>query len=143
MSIRLAVLAGARPNFMKVAPLMAAIAQDENFETILIHTGQHYDEKMSKLFFEELKIPRPDIDLGVGSGSHAVQTAEVMKRIEPVLLEQKADAILVVGDVNSTVACALDGCQARGPRNPRRGGPAQLRSHDARGNQSRPDRCHL
>src|SRR5439155_16823246 len=69
--------------------------------------GQHYDEKMSRLFFEQLGIPRPDVDLGVGSGSHAVQTAEVMKRFEPVVLEQRPDAVLVVGDVNSTIACAL------------------------------------
>ena len=76
-------------------------------DAYLVHTGQHYDERMSRLFFEELKIPRPDIDLGVGSASHAVQTAEVMKRFEPVLLEQRPDAVVVVGDVNSTIACAL------------------------------------
>src|SRR5208283_4055096 len=76
-------------------------------QPFLVHTGQHYDERMSKLFFEELHIPRPDVDLGVGSGSHAVQTAEVMRRFEPVVLEQKPDAVVVVGDVNSTFACAL------------------------------------
>ena len=92
---------------MKIAPLMWEVARRPGIDAYLVHTGQHYDEKMSRLFFEELKIPRPDVDLGVGSGSHAVQTAEVMKRFEPVLHEQKPDAVLVVGDVNSTIACAL------------------------------------
>src|SRR6185437_5554750 len=92
---------------MKIAPLMWEVARRSGIDAYLVHTGQHYDEKMSRLFFEELKIPRPDVDLEVGSGSHAVQTAEVMKRFEPVLHEQKPDAVLVVGDVNSTIACAL------------------------------------
>jgi UDP-N-acetylglucosamine 2-epimerase (non-hydrolysing) len=105
--MRVIAVAGARPNFMKIAPLMWEIGRRDGIEAYLVHTGQHYDERMSKLFFEELKIPRPDIDLGVGSGSHAVQTAEVMKRFEPVVLEQKPDAVVVVGDVNSTIACAL------------------------------------
>jgi UDP-N-acetylglucosamine 2-epimerase (non-hydrolysing) len=105
--MKLAVVAGARPNFMKVAPLLWEIDRRTNIDAYLVHTGQHYDEKMSRLFFEELKIPRPDIDLGVGSGSHAVQTAEVMKRFEPVVIAQKPDAVVVVGDVNSTIACAL------------------------------------
>ena len=105
--MRLIVVAGARPNFMKIAPLMWEIGRRASIEAYLVHTGQHYDERMSKLFFEELKIPRPDIDLGVGSGSHACQTAEVMKRFEPVVLEQRPDAVVVVGDVNSTIACAL------------------------------------
>src|SRR5437868_8849082 len=97
---------GARPNFMKIAPLLWEM-QRRGLSSYLVHTGQHYDQKMSDLFFEELKIPRPDIDLGVGSGSHAAQTAEVMKRFEPVVLEQRPDAVVVVGDVNSTIACAL------------------------------------
>ena len=92
---------------MKIAPLMWELHRRPGVFPYLVHTGQHYDERMSKLFFEELHIPRPDLDLGVGSGSHAVQTAEVMKRFEPVVLEQKPDAVLVVGDVNSTLACAL------------------------------------
>ena len=92
---------------MKIAPLMWEIGRRANIKAHLVHTGQHYDERMSKLFFEELKIPRPDIDLGVGSGSHALQTAEVMKRFEPIVLEQRPDAVVVVGDVNSTIACAL------------------------------------
>ncbi len=98
---------GARPNFMKIAPLMRAYKGYDAIEPVLVHTGQHYDEKMSKLFFEELEIPRPDLNLEVGSGSHAQQTAEVMKRFEAVVLERNPDAVLVVGDVNSTIACAL------------------------------------
>ena len=98
---------GARPNFMKIAPIMRAFNENGNFETLLIHTGQHYDENMSKLFFDELNIPKPDINLEIGSGSHAVQTAEIMKRFEPVVLDFKPDYVLVVGDVNSTIACGL------------------------------------
>jgi UDP-N-acetylglucosamine 2-epimerase (non-hydrolysing) len=105
--MRIIAVAGARPNFMKIAPLMWEIARRKDIDAYLVHTGQHYDERMSKLFFEELKIPRPDIDLGVGSGSHAAQTADVMKRFEPVVIEQQPDAVVVVGDVNSTIACAL------------------------------------
>ncbi|HEX4163864.1 MAG TPA: UDP-N-acetylglucosamine 2-epimerase (non-hydrolyzing) [Bryobacteraceae bacterium] len=104
---RLAVLAGARPNFMKVAPLMAAIATDPAFETILIHTGQHYDDSMSGSFLRDLQIPHPRHHLQVGSGSHAQQTAEIMRRLEPVLLSENPDGVIVVGDVNSTVAGAL------------------------------------
>ena len=107
--MKLVVVAGARPNFMKVAPLMWEIGRraKSEIDAFLVHTGQHYDQAMSELFFEQLKIPRPDANLGVGSGSHAVQTAEVMKRFEPIVLEQKPDAVVVVGDVNSTIACAL------------------------------------
>jgi UDP-N-acetylglucosamine 2-epimerase (non-hydrolysing) len=105
--MKLVAVVGARPNFMKIAPIMWEINRRTGVEAFLVHTGQHYDERMSTLFFEELRIPRPDIDLGVGSGSHAVQTAEVMKRFEPILIEQRPDAVLVVGDVNSTFACAL------------------------------------
>ncbi len=105
--MKILAVVGARPNFMKIAPLMWEMQRRPNVTASLVHTGQHYDERMSKLFFEELAIPRPDVDLGVGSGSHAVQTAEVMRRFEPVLLEQRPDAVIVVGDVNSTIACAL------------------------------------
>ena len=101
------LVVGARPNFMKAAPLLRAFEAQGNFETLLVHTGQHYDENMSNLFFDELGIPRPDINLEVGSGSHAVQTAEIMKRFEPVVLDFKPDYVLVVGDVNSTIACGL------------------------------------
>lgn len=105
--MKILVICGARPNFMKIAPIMWEIRRRGGIDSFLVHTGQHYDAKMSDLFFEQLRIPRPDIDLGVGSGSHAGQTAEVMKRIEPVIIEQKPDVLLVVGDVNSTIACAL------------------------------------
>jgi UDP-N-acetylglucosamine 2-epimerase (non-hydrolysing) len=105
--MKVVVVAGARPNFMKVAPLMHAFARRPHVTPVLVHTGQHYDERMSRLFFEELGIPRPDVNLEVGSGSHAVQTAEVMKRFEPVVLEHRPNAVVVVGDVNSTIACAL------------------------------------
>ena len=99
---------GARPNFMKIAPIMRAFARtDSRLSARLLHTGQHYDEAMKHAFFEQLGIPEPDIDLEVGSGSHAQQTAEIMKRFEPVLDENPPVAVLVVGDVNSTIACAL------------------------------------
>ncbi len=99
---------GARPNFMKIAPIMRALNNpDLGLSACLLHTGQHYDAAMKKSFFDQLQIPEPDIDLGVGSGSHAVQTAEIMKRFEPVLDEIIPKAVLVVGDVNSTIACAL------------------------------------
>lgn len=98
---------GARPNFMKIAPIVSECKKDNQIESLLVHTGQHYDEKMSDLFFRELDIPKPDIHLEVGSASHAVQTAEIMKAFEPVILEHRPDAVLVVGDVNSTVACGL------------------------------------
>ena len=98
---------GARPNFMKIAPLMAQYEQYKDINAILVHTGQHYDQEMSKLFFSELGIPEPDINLEVGSGSHAVQTAEIMKRFEPVLIDYQPDVVVVVGDVNSTIACGF------------------------------------
>ena len=100
-------VAGARPNFPKIAPIMRALTAHPQFEPMLVHTGQHYDERLSKVFFEDLGIPKPDIDLEVGSGSHAVQTAEIMKRFETVLAEQQPHVVLVVGDVNSTAGCAM------------------------------------
>jgi UDP-N-acetylglucosamine 2-epimerase (non-hydrolysing) len=118
--VKLLIVVGARPNFMKAAPLLAAIqaynaalnqpdgnSEAEQIRTILVHTGQHYDEQMSEQFFADLNLRRPDINLGVGSASHAVQTAEVMTKFEPVLMAQKPDAMIVVGDVNSTIACAM------------------------------------
>jgi UDP-N-acetylglucosamine 2-epimerase (non-hydrolysing) len=98
---------GARPNFMKIAPLMEEMARHPEISALLVHTGQHYDEAMSRLFFQELEIPAPDINLEVGSASHAVQTALILQRFETVLLAEKPDLVLVVGDVNSTMACAL------------------------------------
>ncbi|WP_260293776.1 non-hydrolyzing UDP-N-acetylglucosamine 2-epimerase [Sedimenticola hydrogenitrophicus] len=99
---------GARPNFMKIAPIMRVFKRHETtLAATLLHTGQHYDAAMKKSFFDQLHIPEPDIDLGVGSGSHALQTAEIMRRFEPVLDDLKPTAVLVLGDVNSTISCAL------------------------------------
>ena len=92
---------------MKIAPLMDELIGNENFEPVLVHTGQHYDAKMSGLFFKQLGIPEPDINLEVGSASHAVQTARIMERFEKVCMDERPDAVLVVGDVNSTAACVL------------------------------------
>jgi UDP-N-acetylglucosamine 2-epimerase (non-hydrolysing) len=139
-STRLLHVAGARPNFMKIAPIMTAVDRWNSeagsgastapgsrgakapgarasspdpvtFTQVLVHTGQHYDQAMSDVFFRELGLPEPDHNLGVGSGSHAVQTAEVLRRLEPVLLEERPDLVVVVGDVNSTLAAAL--CAAK------------------------------
>ncbi len=121
---KIITVVGARPNFMKAAPIITAIrdhnerlaksaslegAGDFHFtlQNVLVHTGQHYDEAMSDRFFADLNIPKPDVHLGVGSGSHAAQTAEIMKRFEEVLLRERPDLLVVVGDVNSTLACAL------------------------------------
>ncbi len=99
---------GARPNFMKIAPIMRVFSRDDScVKATLLHTGQHYDQSMKQSFFDQLSIPEPDIDLGVGGGTHAQQTAEIMLKFEPVVDELSPDAVLVVGDVNSTVACAL------------------------------------
>ena len=100
-------IVGARPNFMKVAPVMNALKTRKHVVQTLVHTGQHYDANMSDVFFEQLSIPAPDVNLAVGSGTHARQTAEIMTRFEPVLLDRKPDVVLVYGDVNSTVATAL------------------------------------
>jgi UDP-N-acetylglucosamine 2-epimerase (non-hydrolysing) len=101
-------VAGARPNFMKVAPLSAAMKRRRaDFQSLLVHTGQHYDPNMSEAFFRDLEIPEPDIYLGVGSASQAAQTAAIMQAFEPVVLQEKPDWVIVVGDVNSTLACAL------------------------------------
>jgi len=106
MSVSVHLIAAARPNFMKVAPLYHALKATDWAAPILVHTGQHYDDNMSRLFFDELGIPKADVNLEVGSGSHARQTAEIMTRFEPLLIEHRPDAVLVVGDVNSTIACA-------------------------------------
>jgi UDP-N-acetylglucosamine 2-epimerase (non-hydrolysing) len=97
---------GARPNFVKIAPLIKALG-GRTLPYLLVHTGQHYDDAMSRVFFEELGIPAPHIDLGVGSGSHAEQTARVMLEFEPIVAREKPASVIVVGDVNSTLACAL------------------------------------
>ena len=99
---------GARPNFMKMAPILRAFAAHASpMPALLVHTGQHYDRDMSDRLFEDLRLPQPDINLGVGSGTHALQTAEVMRRFEPVIDERAPSVVLVVGDVNSTLACTL------------------------------------
>lgn len=98
---------GARPNFMKAAPVLRALDEQGRVEQVLVHTGQHYDRQMSQVFFDQLGLPCPDADLGVGSGSHAAQTAGVMLALEPLLLQHRPDWTVVVGDVNSTVAAAL------------------------------------
>jgi UDP-N-acetylglucosamine 2-epimerase (non-hydrolysing) len=105
--IRILAVAGARPNFMKLAPLFGAFARSPEFDPILVHTGQHYDDRMSGQFFRDLGLPEPHYNLEVGSGSHARQTAEIMQRFEPVVLKENPGGVLVVGDINSTVACAL------------------------------------
>src|SRR5580693_1559480 len=109
MSSRLKIIniVGARPNLPKIAPLMREMQRHPEIEPILVHTGQHYDATLSDIFFRQMGIPAPRVNLEVGSGSHAVQTAEVLKRIEPVLLEHQPDLVLVVGDVNSTIAVSL------------------------------------
>ncbi len=105
--IRLICVAGARPNFMKVAPLIRALRADASFSTALVHTGQHYDDAMSGQFFRELQIPEPQHFMGVGSGSHAQQTAAIITGFEPILLSESPAGVVVVGDVNSTLACGL------------------------------------
>ncbi len=106
--LKVIIVAGARPNFMKVAPIVAAMRRRPKlFQPILIHTGQHYDASMSGTFFRDLELPEPDVDLGVGSASHAVQTAGIIQAFEPYVISEKPDWVVVVGDVNSTIACAL------------------------------------
>ncbi|MDR4503449.1 MAG: UDP-N-acetylglucosamine 2-epimerase (non-hydrolyzing) [Candidatus Scalindua sp.] len=115
--MKLLSVAGARPNFMKLASIASAVKKHnndalhqsarENIEHIIVHTGQHYDKSMSHWFFDELGIPKPDVNLEVGSLSHAQQTAEIMRRFEPIVLKEMPDVLLVVGDVNSTIACTL------------------------------------
>lgn len=105
--IKIVNVVGARPNFMKIAPIQREMANYKHIKPLLVHTGQHYDERMSKLFFDDLEMPKPDIYLNVGSASHAVQTAKIMMEFEQVLLEHKPHLVVVVGDVNSTAACSL------------------------------------
>jgi UDP-N-acetylglucosamine 2-epimerase (non-hydrolysing) len=101
------LIAAARPNFMKIAPLYHALNKDQALEPVIVHTGQHYDISMSDAFFQDLRLPEPHIHLGAGSGSHAEQTGRVMIAYEKVVMEQRPDMVVVVGDVNSTIACTL------------------------------------
>jgi UDP-N-acetylglucosamine 2-epimerase (non-hydrolysing) len=105
--MKILAVVGARPNLMKMAPLIRAMRNLPDIAPILVHTGQHYDSKMSQIFFDDLEIPRPDLFFKVGSGSHAEQTAKIMVACERVLLEHRPDVVLLVGDVNSTLACAV------------------------------------
>jgi len=105
--VKIINIVGARPNFMKIAPIMDAMAESNIIDPVLLHTGQHYDEKMSDMFFRELGIPKPDIYLGVGSLSHAKQVARIMELFDDICISEKPDGVLVVGDVNSTMACSL------------------------------------
>ena len=105
--MKICCVCGARPNFMKIAAVTRAMEVCPELERFIVHTGQHYDKRMCKIMFDDLQLPRPDVDLGVGSGSHAAQTAKIMRRFERVVVEQRPDVVIVVGDVNSTMACAL------------------------------------
>ncbi|MBN1148295.1 MAG: UDP-N-acetylglucosamine 2-epimerase (non-hydrolyzing) [Anaerolineales bacterium] len=108
MALKIMHVVGARPNFMKIAPILAAMRErGEAFQQTLVHTGQHYDDEMSRIFFDDLGMPAPDAFLGVGSGTHAQQTARVMEAFEPLVLKLQPDWVMVVGDVNSTLACSL------------------------------------
>jgi UDP-N-acetylglucosamine 2-epimerase (non-hydrolysing) len=135
--MKLMNIVGARPNFMKIASIIDAINRYNDsvdnpkfkIQHLLVHTGQHYDDPMSDSFFRDLKLPKPDIDLGVGSASHAVQTSEIMKRFEPVLLEHQPDVVILVGDVNSTVACALVASKIVYPNNSLTHSPNNSISH--------------
>jgi UDP-N-acetylglucosamine 2-epimerase (non-hydrolysing) len=113
--VKAAVVVGARPNFMKAAPLIREFKKRPRVKTLLVHTGQHYDENMSRVFFEDLELPEPDVHLDVGSGSHAEQTGKVMVAFERVVSRERPDLIIVVGDVNSTLACSLVGAKALVP----------------------------
>jgi len=105
--MKLTFVVGARPNFMKIAPIMREASKYESIEQVLVHTGQHYDKNMSEWFFRELGIPLPDVNLGVGSGPHGKQTGEIMRDFEEFLMREGGDIVIVVGDVNSTIACGL------------------------------------
>ena len=104
---KIAIVVGARPNFMKVAPLLRLLDSKKSFNTTLIHTGQHYDKKMSGVFFQDLDIRKPDYNLNVRSGSHSEQSAKIMIKFERICSKIKPDLLLVVGDVNSTMACSI------------------------------------
>jgi UDP-N-acetylglucosamine 2-epimerase (non-hydrolysing) len=114
-SMRVLSVVGARPNYMKMAPVLRELAKHNQFESFLVHTGQHYDDAMSTIFFQELRMPQPNFYLRVGSGTHAVQTAEVMKRFEEVCCQLNPGLVIVAGDVNSTLACSLTAAKLQVP----------------------------
>jgi UDP-N-acetylglucosamine 2-epimerase (non-hydrolysing) len=105
--LRIMNIVGARPNMMKIAPLLAELRRQEEIEPVLVHTGQHYDYSMSQVFFDQLRVPPPDYNLGVGSGTHFAQTAEIMRKFGELVRQDRPDMVVVAGDVNSTIACAL------------------------------------
>jgi UDP-N-acetylglucosamine 2-epimerase (non-hydrolysing) len=113
--LRIMNVVGARPNLMKIAPLMAELRRYEDIHPLLVHTGQHYDYSMSEVFFEQLRVPRPDYNLGVGPGAHYAQTAKIMRRFGDLLQRDRPDMVVVAGDVNSTIACALVAAKERIP----------------------------
>jgi UDP-N-acetylglucosamine 2-epimerase (non-hydrolysing) len=113
--LRVMSIVGARPNMMKVAPLMAELRQHEEIEPVLVHTGQHYDYSMSQVFFDQLRVPSPDYNLDVGSGTHYAQTAEIIRKFGDLVQQDRPDMVLVAGDVNSTIACALVAAKERIP----------------------------
>ena len=113
--LRIMSIVGARPNMMKIAPLLAELRLHEEIEPVLVHTGQHYDYSMSQVFFDQLHLPHPDYNLEVGSGKHYAQTAEIMRKFGELVELDRPDMVLVAGDVNSTVACALVAAKERIP----------------------------
>ncbi|MCD6329980.1 MAG: UDP-N-acetylglucosamine 2-epimerase (non-hydrolyzing) [Candidatus Cloacimonetes bacterium] len=127
--MKIALVVGARPNFMKTGPVYFELKKHSQYTPLLIHTGQHYDKNLSEIFFEQLGFPKPDVYLGVGSGTHGVQTAKIMIAFEQFLLQEKPDLVLVAGDVNSTVACAIDAVKLHIPVAHLEAG---LRSYDRR-----------
>ena len=127
--MKIALVVGARPNFMKVGPVYFELKKHSRYTPLLIHTGQHYDKNLSEIFFTQLGFPKPDVYLGVGSGTHGVQTAKIMIAFEQFLLQVKPDLVLVAGDVNSTVACAIDAVKLHIPVAHLEAG---LRSYDRR-----------
>src|ERR1700689_1360498 len=113
--LRIMSIVGARPNMMKMAPLIAELRRHEDVDPVLVHTGQHYDYSMSQVFFDQLRVPPPDYNLGVGSGTHFAQTADIMRRFGELVQRDRPDMVVVAGDVNSTVACALVAAKERIP----------------------------
>ncbi len=113
MKYKIIIVVGARPNFMKAAPVFIEFKKYKEIDPLLIHTGQHYDNNLSKVFFDDLKLANPNFYLGVGSGTHSVQSAKVMIEFEKILVGQNPHLVMVVGDVNSTLACALAAAKYR------------------------------